>query len=178
MGGFNLLPPEHRTRRGARFVPVSFLVVAVIAVTGVALMELGVVTRATGTVGGALRETLADRHTDLEAARRERSAVDAEIAGYTQILSQTPVWSNLLIDVAAAVAPGVRIEHWSADAERGVCSIQGRAATNGDVFKLVTALEGIEEFESVKLAGVAKETDAKGQGVRYEIVCELRQAPR
>ena len=149
-----------------------------LAVLGVLLMESGVLTRGTGSVGSALSETLSDRQADLTAARQERSAIDSEITAYSRILSQTPVWSNLLIDVAAVVEPGVRIEHWSADVERGFCSIQGRAATNGEVFRLVAALEGIEEFESVKLAGVAKETDGQGQGVRYEIVCELRQAAR
>ena len=178
MDGFNLLPPEHQTQRGARFVPVSFLVVVGLAVLIVSLMELGVIARATGGVGVALRETLADRQADLAAARRERSAVDAEITAYGNILSQTPVWSNLFIDVASVVGPGVRIEHWTADAQRGICSIQGRAATNGDVFSLVAALEGVDAFESVKLAGVAKETDGKGKGVRYEIICELRQAAR
>ncbi len=178
MDGFNLLPQEHRTHRGARFVPVSFLVVFGLIVLGVLLMELGVVTRATGQAGGALSETLADRQADLATTRQQRSAVDDEVVGYSRILSQTPVWSNLLIDVAAVIEPGVRIEGWSADVQRGVCSIQGRAATNADVFSLVTALEGIEQFESVKLAGAAKETDETGQGVRYQIVCELRQAAR
>ncbi len=178
MNGFNLLPQEHRTHRGARFVPVSFLVVLCLVVLGVLLMELGVVTRATGTTGGALSQTLADRQADLTATHQERSAVDGEIAAYSRILSQTPVWSNLLIDVASVVEPSVRIERWSADVQRGVCSIQGRAATNADVFSLVTALEGVEQFESVKLAGVAKETDEPGQGVRFQVVCELRQTAR
>jgi Tfp pilus assembly protein PilN len=178
MNGFNLLPQEHRTHRGARFIPVSFLVTFGLIVVGVLLMELGVITRATSKSGSALSATLADRQADLAETRRQCSVLEGEIAAYSGILSQTPVWSNLLIDVAGLIEPGVRIERWSADVERGVCSIQGWAATNAEVFSLVTALESVEQFESVKLASAAKETDETGQGVRFQIVCELHQAAR
>ena len=178
MDGFNLIPERYRTRRGARFVPISMLVALVVAALGVLLMELAMMRHAARGSGSLLGETLAERRVNLAQMREERTAVEDEIESLGTVLARTPVWSNLFVDVASVLGPGIQIERWSSETERGFCSIQGRAATNSQVFALVTALEGLEHFESVALAGVAKESDENGRGVRYEIVCRLRQAAR
>ena len=180
MDGFNLLPEEFQRRHGARFAPISILVTLGVALLGVLLMELAVIGRAGSGSGSLLVDTLADRRADLARTRQERLALEGEIEPLDAVLSRAPVWSNILIDVAAVIEPGIRITRWSADAKRGLCSIEGRAGTNGEVFTLVAALEGLAHFKSVTLAGVAKETedDEDGRGVRYEIVCRLRWATR
>ena len=178
MDGFNLLPEEYRTRRGARFVPISMLVTLGIAVFALLLMELGVMARAGRGSGSVLGETLADRRADLAQRRQKRLAIEREVEPLAAVLSRTPVWSNVFIDVAAEMGRDVRIVRWSSDAERGLCSIQGHATTNGEVFALVAALEALAHFESVTLAGVAKENNEEGHGVHYEIVCRLRKAAR
>jgi len=178
MDGFNLIPEEYQTRRGARFVPVSMLVTLAVAVLGVLLMERAVMVRASRGSGSSLAETLAVRQAELAQRCQNRLKIESDIAPLAATLSRTPVWSNVFIDVAAVMVPEVRITRWSADVERNLCSIQGNAETNAAVFELVAALEALEHFESVTLAGVAKEQDAEGHGIRYEIVCSLRQAAR
>ena len=178
MDGVNLLPEQYRTRRGARFVPISMLVAVGVAALAVLLMELAMMRHAARGSGSMLGETLVERRAHLAQMRQERAAVEDEIESLGTVLARTPVWSNLFIDVASVLGPGIRIERWSSETERGFCSIQGRAATNGQVFALLAALEGLEHFESVALAGVAKESDEEGRGVRFEIVCRLRQAAR
>jgi Tfp pilus assembly protein PilN len=176
MDGFNLLPEEYRRRRGAKFAPISMLVTAAIVVVGVLLMERAVMARAASGSASSLGKALTARRAELGRRRQERLAILAEIRPLRVMLSQTPVWSNVFVDVATVVGPGVRITHWSSDAERGVCSLQGHARTNGEVFALVAALEGLTHFESVTLAGVVRESDEGDHGVRYEIVCRLRKA--
>jgi Tfp pilus assembly protein PilN len=178
MSGFNLLPEEFRKRRAARFVPLSVLVTLVIAVVGVLLMEFGVITRTTVGTGSMLRQTLEDRRVDLAQARSAREKLEQEIAALDAVLARTPVWTNVLIDVTGALSQGMWIEQWSADVARGVCSVRGRARDSSDVFALVARLEALEHFESVALAGSAKVNDEHGQGIQFEIVCRLRQAPR
>ncbi len=178
MDGFNLLPEEYRTRRGAKFAPISMLATVVIAVLSVLLMERAVMARAASGSASSLGKALTARRAELEQRRQQRLATVAEIGPLRAMLSETPVWSNVFVDVAAVVGPGVRITHWSSDAERGLCSLQGRARTNAEVFALVAAIEGLSHFESVALAGVVRESDEGDHGVRYEIVCRLREAVR
>jgi Tfp pilus assembly protein PilN len=178
MDGFNLLPEEYRTRRGARFVPISMLVVVALGALAILLMELAMMRHAARGSGSLLGQTLADRRVELAQMRQQRAAVERDIESLGTVLARTPVWSNLFVDVASVLGPGIRIERWSSETERGFCSIQGRASTNSQVFALLTALEELDHFESVALAGVTKESDEEGRGVRYEIVCRLRQAAR
>jgi len=121
---------------------------------------------------------LTERRAEVEVKRRRHEAVDKQIKPLEAMLSRPPVWTNLLIDVAAAVGPDVQITRWGADGARGLCTITGSARTNADVFALVAALEAQEHFESVSLAGVTKANDTEGDGVHYEIVCSLRKAVR
>lgn len=176
MDGFNLLPEEYQTRRGARFAPISMLATFGIMVLSLLLMERAVMVRAGKGSGSALVRTLAARRAELVTMRQDRGAVEKEIEPLAAVLSRTPVWSNVFVDVAGAIGQGVQFKHWGGDAERGLCTIEGRAKTNGEVFTLVSALEGLPHFESVTLAGVAKEKDGQGDGVHFEIVCRLRQA--
>jgi len=191
MSGFNLLPEQFRRRRGAQFVPISIVVTVGIAALCVLLMELAVVSGAAVGSGPALRETLADRRRDVEAAGTRCRAIQEEIDALAGVLPRTPVWSNLLIDMAQAVSPRVQLEHWSSDAERGVCTVRGRAASNSDVFELVGALEAMPHFESVTVAGVSRKDDAdQGSGDRrsddeqgtndvlFEIVCRFHEPAR
>jgi len=178
MEGFNLLPEEYQTRRGARFVPISVLATLGIVLLGVVLMEHAVMVQAGRGTGSSLVKTLAARRAELAESRRQREAIESEIKPLAAMLSRTPVWSNLFIDVVGVMGPDTRFMYWSADAERGTCSIEGRARTNGEVFVLVAALEALPYFETVTLAGVAKENDGEDNGVHFEIVCRLRQAAR
>ena len=178
MEGFNLLPEEYQTRRGARFVPISVLATLGIVLLGVVLMEHAVMVQANRGAGSSLVETLTARRAELAEARQEREALESEIGPLAAMLSRTPVWSNLFIDVAGLMGPNARFMQWSADADQGTCSIEGRARTNGEVFVLVAALEALPHFETVALVGVAKENDGKNDGVHYEIVCRLRQTGR
>jgi Tfp pilus assembly protein PilN len=178
MDGFNLLPEEYQRRRGARFVPISIIVAITTTLLAVLVMELSMMQRTGRGSGSMLLETLADRRTDLVQARREHEAIEGEIESLGAVLPRTPIWSNVFVDVAAVLGPGVRIERWNSETERGFCSIQGHAGASGQVFALVTALGELEHFESVALAGVAKESDERGRGVRFEIVCRLHQAAR
>jgi Tfp pilus assembly protein PilN len=176
MEGFNLLPEQYQKRRGARFVPVSIVVTLALAVLCLVLMEQGVVARATRGAGSSLAKTLSAREAELAERRRERQTIEAEVKPLVAVLSRTPIWSNVFIDVAGVVGPDVQITRWSADTDRGLCSIQGRAETNTAVFQLVVALEALPYFETVTLAAVSKEQDAKGYGVRFEIITSIRQA--
>jgi Tfp pilus assembly protein PilN len=186
MNGFNLLPEQFRRRRGAQFVPISIVVTIGIAVLCVLLMELAIVSRALGGSGSTLRDTLADRRRDVEAARTGRRDVVEQVEALAGVLPRTPVWSNLLIDVAQTVGPRVQLERWSSDADRGVCSIRGHAESNSDVFEFVAALEATPHFASVTLAGVSRKEDADRRSddeqgtydVVFEVVCRLRQAVR
>ena len=180
MSGFNLLPEQFRRRRGAQFTPISIVVTIWIAVLCVLLMELAIVSRMAAGSRSTLRQTLADRQRDVEAARASLRSVREEAEALAAVLPRTPVWSNLLIDVAGVVGPRVQLERWTSDVERGVCTLRGRAASNSDVFDLVAALEAVPDFRSVTLAGVSrKDDDEEGShDVVFEIVCRLRQAAR
>ncbi|MBN1918214.1 MAG: PilN domain-containing protein [Verrucomicrobia bacterium] len=180
MSGFNLLPEQFRRRRGGPFVALSVAMTAGIAVLCLLLMELGVVSSAARGSGSVLRETLADRRRDVAVARASRRAVEAEIKAMAAMLPRTPVWTNLLIDTARVVGSNMQIERWSADTDRGVCALRGRAASNGEVFELVGALEALPYFSSVTLAGVSRK-DSSEQGDRdvvFEIVCRFHQVAR
>jgi Tfp pilus assembly protein PilN len=178
MDGFNLLPEQYQKRRGARFVPVSAVVTLALALLCVVLMEHGVMARATRGAGLSLRETLAAREVELAQRRRDRQAMETQIKPLVAVLSRTPIWSNVFIDVAGVVKPDVQITRLSADTDRSLCSIQGRAETNSAVFDLVAALEALPDFETVTLAAVTKEEDAKSYSVHFEIVAGIRQAAR
>jgi len=176
MDGFNLLAEEYRTRQGARFAPISMLVTLGITVLCVLLIEHAVLVRAISGSGSSLGETLIERRKELKERSTDRQKVADTIKPLEAVLARTPVWSNVLVDLATVTGPDVRITQLSADTGRGLCTIQGRAKTNAAVFAFAAALEGLEHFDSVTLAGVTKEKDTKEGEVRYEVVCSMRKA--
>ena len=178
MDGFNLLAEEHRIRRGARFAPVSMLVTLGITVVCVLLTERAVLSNAARGSGSSLGQTLIERRAELKTRRTKREALEERIKPLAAVLARTPVWSNVFIDLAGVVGPNVCISQWSANTDRGLCTIQGTAKANADVFTFVAALEALEHFDSVTLAGVAKEKDTEQGEVRYEVVCSLHKAAR
>lgn len=178
MNGFNLLPEEFQSRRGARFVPISMLATLVVAVLIVALVERAAMPRTAGATGSGLDETLADRRQELARKQQALAAVEAEIAPLDAVLSQAPAWSNLFVDVEAVMGEGVWITRWSSDAKRGICSVQGCAEASAAAFAFMSALEKLPHFEAVVLTSVAKEIQEHDGGVRYEIISRLRHAAR
>lgn len=176
--GYSLLPQEYGVPRRVHSVALSVLAALAMAGVGVGIAELALRADVSQSRLAALEERRraeAEEFGRLAAVRKE---LLASVQPVVKEIVPHPPFSNVMISLSSSCGGVAWLDQADVDVAKGACRLGGQAVNASSARAVVERLRQDPLFATASLEGMERLSEAKGGGVRYEIVAELSGTPR